>query len=307
MCQREIVVPLPGPAKPKAYLKHFAFKPPLWVHGATISLLAVTVLAVVLGFTLHGRYRGVEVKGSDVALTVASLGALLIGYWQWRMARHEISMDKYYDRLDLANRRQDGDQTSVRDMMKPSHPELSEESPEILMYVYAELDNLEYVVEKYRLGYMNEEQACRGLRTFQLRCWSPQFRCITRHRVHSGDYNSGTARVVDRVCEGIRQLTSHEYVNGGAGQARQVAGTAATTPRRRASDGSPISSVPNPQAGPPTPLTTSRGGDPLRSRASDKYPSPVSDSPLTNPESLSASPPNPLTPAEPTVSSNAAG
>jgi hypothetical protein len=306
MCQREIVVPLHGSLKSntKAYLEHFGFQAPRWVHLGTAALLAVPIVGILLGIALHGSYHRVEVKATDVVLAAVSLGALLIGYWQWGKARHETSMDKYYERLNIANGRQDGDQTQVRDMMKPSHPELAEEHPEILMYVYAELDNLEYVIEKYRLGYMNAEQACRGLRTFQLRCWSPRFRRITRHRVHSGDYNSGTADVVERVCEEIEILTAREYADARraavsspapqSGPSAVRAGEAATGtsgPRRRASDGSHLSAVPNPPAG--------RSGEAPRRRASD--------TPADAEKKAVSAPLSPPGPAEPERPPNAVG
>jgi hypothetical protein len=314
MCQREIVVPLHESlrSRPKAYLEHFGFQSPRWVHLGTIALLAVPVVGILLGIALHGSYRGVEVKAPDVVLAAVSLGALLIGYWQWGKARHETSMDNYYARLNIANCRQDGEQTRVRDMMKPSHPELAEEPPEIMMYVYAELDNLEYVVEKYRLGYMNAEQACRGLRTFQLRCWSPRFRRITHHRVHSGDYNPETADVVERVCEEIERLIAREFTDGGSGGGSQTArseavsspasqsgrssarpGEAATGtqgPRRRASDGSHLSAVPSPPSG--------RVGEAPRRRASDAP---------ANQASAPSAPPSPPEPAGPERPPNAVG
>jgi hypothetical protein len=305
MCQREIVVPLCGFLKPntKTYLEHFGFQSPRWVHLGTIALLAVPVVGIVLGVALHGSYRGVEVKAPDVVLAAVSLGALLIGYWQWGKARHETSMDKYYDRLNIANKRQDGEQAEVRKMMKPSHPELAEESPEILMYVYAELDNLEYVIEKYRLGYMNAEQACRGLRTFQLRCWSPRFRRITYHRVQSGDYNPGTADVVERVCEEIERLIAREYAGARPEAASSAAppsapsaaraGEAATGTqglRRRASDSPHLSAVPNPPA--------SRGGETPHRGASDIP---------ANAENAASAPPSPLGPAGPERPPNAVG
>jgi hypothetical protein len=38
------------------------------------------------------------------------------------------------------------------------------------MWVFAELDNLEYVLEKYRRGYIEPEQAYRSFRMFLSRC-----------------------------------------------------------------------------------------------------------------------------------------
>lgn len=91
-------------------------------------------------------------KGATIAAAVLALGAFIVGYHQWRAARRETSMDKFYERLKTANDR------------------LAElKADKFEMYVYAELDNLEYVIEKYRLGYMGPDQALRGLETFRSR------------------------------------------------------------------------------------------------------------------------------------------
>lgn len=229
-------VPLPGPIKhPRKYLEFYGFKNPVRIHTGTMLLVAVAAIAILFAILLHGiSLRGEKLKASDIMIAASALGALIVGYHQWREARRELSMERYYERLDIPNRRLEGHKAdgsrTVHDMIKVSLPELTNEDPDALMYVYVELDNLEYVIERYKLGYMKTKQACRGLRTFQLRCWSPQFRRIAHHRVHAGDYHSRTARVVDRVFDEIEKVEKQRYA--------EVPATAPTEwrPQRRATD-----------------------------------------------------------------------
>jgi hypothetical protein len=161
-------------------------------------------------------------------MAVLALGALVLGFQQWREAREEISMDKYYERLDIANRRRECAPESVYKLMRSSIPELANEDPAVLMYVYVELDNLEYVASKYRLGYMRPGQACRGLRTFQRRCLSSDFKRIAEIRVKGGDYHQHTCNIVRRVCE---EVTKEEVrMAGEAAQRAQTSGAPATVP-----------------------------------------------------------------------------
>ncbi len=127
-------------------------------------------------------------KGYQVAGGVLALGAFLVGYHQWRAARRETSMDRFYDRLKIAN-----DNLAKLEDTNPFH-----------MYVFSELDNLEYVIEKYRLGYMSPDQALRGLRTFQSRLKQPkgqEFADSAEVALVNSAYSPSTCAVVRRVIE----------------------------------------------------------------------------------------------------------
>lgn len=190
--------PLPGPHKSRKYLEQYGFKPrSLWKRGY-MHIATIIVLAIGVGIALHLL---TNLAGTDVAVAITALGTLMVGFVQWREARHENSMDKYYERLDFANRRRENGKGVAYEMDRALEPEASEPDRDRMMYVYAELDNLEYVAEKYRLGYMTARQACRGLRAFQRRCFNRDFRNLALKRVQSGDYNRGTARIVARICQ----------------------------------------------------------------------------------------------------------
>ena len=204
-------LPLPGAMKTRHYLEEFGFKRRRWPRRGYIWLVIALALAVALGIAIP-RWIAPTLIPTDVVLAATALGALVVGFQQWQEARHEISMDKYYDRLDIANKRRENGDGSGYEMMRVKWPEFGEPNVNRMMLVYAELDNLEYVAEKYRLGYMTARQACRGLRTFQGRCLSADFRSLARERVHLGDYNRGTGKIVDIVCDKVEARVRKQQV-----------------------------------------------------------------------------------------------
>jgi hypothetical protein len=129
---------------------------------AILVLLLVAVALLSVGVTFSPG----EAKERLEALAAAAAGvAAGLGYLQWRAARHEVSFDTYYDKLDTANQKFDAWRV-----------EALKEDPGALqshlntMFVFAELDNLEYVLEKLKLGYVRQELAERAVRNFRSRC-----------------------------------------------------------------------------------------------------------------------------------------
>jgi hypothetical protein len=65
------------------------------------------------------------------------------------------------------------------------------------MYIYLELDSLEYAIGKYRIGYMNSEDAYRSLNTFRQRCLtSSEFCELVSEYVRNYAYDRETRSVV---------------------------------------------------------------------------------------------------------------
>src|SRR5215217_9043660 len=70
----------------------------------TIALGVAALAAWWVG--AHGNDRWPTVYGIDslkIAGLTLTLAGLALTYYQWRAARHETSLEKYYDRLDKAN------------------------------------------------------------------------------------------------------------------------------------------------------------------------------------------------------------
>ena len=145
----------------------------------------------------------------DVITAVIALGALGLGFHQWCASRNEISLDRFYDRLEVTNRILD-ERKEVRSFAGPWHSvegSKNQHDEDVIyhtsMYVYRELDNLEYAIAKYKLGYMSPENALRSLRTFRGRCnSSPEFRVLALMCAKANEgYDSITQEVVKKVCQ----------------------------------------------------------------------------------------------------------
>jgi hypothetical protein len=125
-------------------------------------------------------------KGMSVVVALVAVGAAGL---QWRAARQEISLDKYYDRLDAVNKRLEqidgpGEGVSKYDM-----------------YVFTQLDLLEYVSGKYRLSYLNRSLAERALRAFASACEDPPFHGRVQVLLRrSRGYEETTRDIVKNVC-----------------------------------------------------------------------------------------------------------
>jgi len=129
-----------------------------------------------------------RVQWSQAFTAILSLGVAIIAYRQWRGARHEISIDKYYDRLETANKR-----LEVLKIDKPAAED---------MHVFAELDKLEYVIVKYEYGYISPVLALRALKNFHALCSDRKgFSEKASYWVHQAAYREITRSVARAVCE----------------------------------------------------------------------------------------------------------
>jgi hypothetical protein len=101
----------------------------------------------------------------NTALVTAILGvgALAIAYVEWVLARRETSLDRFYEKLAFANARR-------------NEVEGVEGMSALELYIFSELDNLEYVIERYRFGYMSPALTLRAVQTFENRLTHDWFR-----------------------------------------------------------------------------------------------------------------------------------
>ena len=147
-----------------------------------LGLVSVVIGIIVRVFNLE------PVPWSQAFTAILSLGIAIIAYRQWRAARHEISIDKYYDRLETTNKRLEALQTD-----KPTPED---------MHAFSELDKLEYVIVKYEYGYISAALALRALKNFKGLCMDRTgFREKALHWVIKASYREITRSVVRGVCE----------------------------------------------------------------------------------------------------------
>jgi hypothetical protein len=74
------------------------------------------------------------------------------------------------------------------------------------MWVFAELDNLEYIIEKYAWGFITATQARRALETFRSRCQhDPTFTQRAREFSRESAYSTTTCQVVEQIQRQLNQ------------------------------------------------------------------------------------------------------
>ncbi len=210
-----------------------------------LTPVVLAVAAIVILFYLGIFNNRINIKTGNVDTTVqldtavqagvfaTALLALLIGLSQWRAARDEVSLDTIYQRMEETNKLLDGWEEvwhfagpwpTIKGLDKKSNYRH-------VMYVYRELDNFEYAVEKYRIGLMEPQTAHRVLRTFQARCKeSDLFCCLALKCVNTLGYSQETQQIVEKVVEKmnpeiVQKLREEGCTSqSGRGRIRLVAG-----------------------------------------------------------------------------------
>ncbi|TIL42788.1 hypothetical protein [Mesorhizobium sp.] len=127
-----------------------------------VTTTVVAVLAYTLSLFLPHSYADAILK----ALAAAAAGAtFLLSYAQWRLARHEVSFDKYYDRIDIVN------QAISNSQLKEELGDAGYRDHLRNMRVFAQLDNLEYILGKYKLNFVELDLVDRAVQTFRSDCY----------------------------------------------------------------------------------------------------------------------------------------
>ena len=165
-----------------------------WVlfWGTIVVALGAAVTSSQLPAALLGGSEPHEIGGA-----IFATGAFYIAYRQWIANRQEISLDKFYDRLDRANHVLEKCE-SARTIVDGGWS--STAAYHRGMYACTELDNLEYAITKYAMGYMDSRDAYRALTTFSSRCSrSVEFQRLVEYCVAAYGYRGTTRAVVDRV------------------------------------------------------------------------------------------------------------
>lgn len=176
-------------------------RPPLLRRFGTPAI--VLLFALIVTTQIVAELSNKKPEWSDSLQALAGFAAFSLGYLQWRAARHETTFDKLYDKLDIANRKFDAWKI---EQLKNDPKGLADHLH--TMFVFAELDNLEYVLEKYQLGYAREELAERAWRSFKSRCIdSEAFRKCALHFLGEKEggeialgFQKTTRMVVRHVC-----------------------------------------------------------------------------------------------------------
>jgi hypothetical protein len=186
-------------------VEYYGFKRSFFArYGAWlfIGIVALTILML----SIFAQYLPIHQAVPNIITGIVAIGALILGYQQWRAARNEKSLEKFYERLELTNQKFEAwpgarELLGQYPVLEGSESEREEVLFQRAMYTFRELDNLEYALAKYKLGYMSSEYALRSLKIFQHRCDSPAFselalRCCTIDAA----YQAETIKVVKKIC-----------------------------------------------------------------------------------------------------------
>lgn len=147
-------------------------------------VLFVLLCALLVGLVVY-LFKLEEVSWVQAFSAMLSLGIAIVAYQQWLAARYEISTEKYYDRLDSANKRLEGIEGTKKEDM----------------HAFVELDKLEYVIIKYNLGYISPDLALRALNNFRRLCdHRPGFKELALRWVKTAAYLDRTEKVVEAIC-----------------------------------------------------------------------------------------------------------
>jgi hypothetical protein len=169
------------------------------------------IKALLLTFALVLAFGVGLVKGAPQTVVggLVALGAVLVGTQQFAASRNEVSLDKFYDHLQVTNDRLE-EYRATREfvglLFGTTGNLIDDDEFHRRMYVYRELDNLEYSIAKYRIGFMSRDNANRSMRTFKARCVVSEEFCWRAHgQVHGTNceqdtgYDPQTKIVVCRI------------------------------------------------------------------------------------------------------------
>ncbi len=170
---------------------------------AVLLLLTIAAGLVVIRLNLQDAPKGWLDALAAFSALIGAFGA----YKQWRAGRQESSFDKYYERLESTNDRFSawrekalaGDPVQLLDHLKT-------------MYVFSELDNLEYIIEKYKLAYVKQDLVERALCAFHSRCRSDAD-FVTRALRWVGEGHDATiAGYQETTRRAVRYIADHRNV-----------------------------------------------------------------------------------------------
>jgi len=160
-------------------------------------------------------------NGAQVATVLIAAAAGIFAYHQWTDTRRESSLDKFYDRLGLINQRY-FEWKAARQLVPHFWGPPSDDDGEFhrRMYVYLEIDNLEYMIFRYQLGFVRKELFRRAVRTFGSRCESEAFCLLALELVNGAGYDTKTVEIVNilvaqhlRKSEGFRATAATNYLH----------------------------------------------------------------------------------------------
>ncbi|HEX8641051.1 MAG TPA: hypothetical protein VF704_07820 [Allosphingosinicella sp.] len=195
-----------------------------WAHWRLYWSLAVVLALAVAAWKVEPSADNRDAPLQWLIPAILGAGVLIGSFFEWRSSRHEASLDKFYERLCIVNDsrekiRLEDDSLAEICLVQPTEnstcrierfrvdaegARVGKARPHVdpmQMYVWRELDNLEYLLERYRLGYLSTRLAFRGVATFASRFRFEQFQEVLGdpEDLATTAYNDTTIEVVKNV------------------------------------------------------------------------------------------------------------
>ena len=184
-----------------------------------LGLLLVVAVLLQLHDHMYAMYAN-SLHLGPLAIPLATIGAVFLALHQYRQQRIELTIVGALGRLDIVNscyRSADAAQ-----VLGPLFSNVTEAiwakgltdnvGWQQRMYIFLEIDNLQYGLERFRLGHSSAYQALRTLDLFCARCQSEEFLRAAQQLVAkgAGSYTRETRQVVSHVTVGYRPLAEAE-------------------------------------------------------------------------------------------------
>ena len=128
---------------------------------------------------------------------------ILLGIAKWNASLEQDAIKRYEAEIAQSNDAEKVD--DVREMMAHLYrsPEGCPRNYDKSRYVYIQLDNLEYALERYALGHASAYSTARAVMTFASRCGSDEFKKRARLQVKVASYSPVVVRVVAEVIDRV--------------------------------------------------------------------------------------------------------
>jgi len=175
-------------------------------HLLTTTLIGVAAIVTLLwcvGPRLEQRHPQVDLGNAIIAVGLVAAAV------QWHASLEQQAMEKY--EREIAAMNDVSGVGSVRGMMKHHYPlQPGEAAPDYgrAAYVYVQLDNLEYALERYMQGLAPAYTTSRAVMTFANRCLSEEFRSRAAKQLPAASYSPVVHRVVKNVIAKFPKSTS---------------------------------------------------------------------------------------------------
>jgi hypothetical protein len=163
-------------------------------HPISVTIL-ILFLLIAIFVDVHFARRNIQLNLGQRILTLG----LLLAVFQWHSALEQDAMQRYESESAGANAAESSE--SVAHMLGPIlYPGSTPEAHTNVRYVYVQLDNLEYALERYEHGFASPYTTMRAVTAFARHCQlSHEFRDVSRRQVFAASYSETVRKVVVRI------------------------------------------------------------------------------------------------------------